>query len=508
MLVVLDGTTNPAVGAVLERFDDPRLRIVSHERNLGIAAAYNTFASAGSGELVAMLGDDDVCMPDRLRREVDVFDAFPDTGVVYGDATVIDASGAVSGTWRSRDYSPAQLLETLFRTHNEIVDPTRMVHRRVHEAIGGYDSNFAIAQDLDFWLRAAPITRFRRCRGGPLVALRRHDANASDGTARGREIDDVERALSGALERLPLREIVPELDWALLDEGEGERRALTILADLLEGRQLPLPRLAGRLRARARTIAPAAPRRRRGGSASRRLVMTSFGWEDSGGGTTVPRLAAKALAKRGWEVTVFHAAVGRIAGGAPYELRESEQDGVALVGVHNRPHTLFDLGNPARELDDPPIGAAFARLLDRLAPHAIHFHNLHNLGASLLDHAAARGIRSYFTTHNYWLICPRAYLLDGHGAICPGPGDHGRDCAACVGSHDRDGHQERLAAIRARAQRALTACLTVSHAVRDTLLAQGYAPDLLDVVRQAMPHEQEIWARSAATAGRDASTTR
>ena len=37
--------------------------------------------------------------------------------------------------------------------------------------------------------------------------------------------------------------------------------------------------------------------------------MTSFGLNDSGGGTTVPRLAAKELARRGWDVTVFHAAV-------------------------------------------------------------------------------------------------------------------------------------------------------------------------------------------------------
>src|SRR5690242_18487374 len=99
-----------------------------------------------------------------------------------------------------------------------------------------------------------------------------------------------------------------------------------------------------------------------------RLMMTAFGWNDSGGGTTVPRLAAKALAKRGWDVTVFHAAVPLIKGGRPYELREWVDDGVRLIGVHNRPHGLFDLGNPYRELDDPPITEAFAAALDAFAP--------------------------------------------------------------------------------------------------------------------------------------------
>ena len=199
-----------------------------------------------------------------------------------------------------------------------------------------------------------------------------------------------------------------------------------------------------------------------------RLLLTSFGFNDSGGGTTVPRLAAKELARRGWEVTVFHAAVEPTPSRRPYELSERVDDGVSLVGVHNRPHGLFDLGHPGRELDDPPISAAFAATLDRVRPDVVHFHNLHNLGASLMDHTFARGIPAYFSTHNYWLICPRAYLLTGDGAICPGPGDGSR-CATCTGSHDLAGHRDRLQGIRARAQRSLTAILAVSDSVRRTL---------------------------------------
>ena len=220
-------------------------------------------------------------------------------------------------------------------------------------------------------------------------------------------------------------------------------------------------------------------------------MMTSFGWNDSGGGTTVPRLAAKELARRGWDVTVFHAAVARIPGGA-YEVQEWTEDGVRLIGIHNRPTGLFDLGNPHRELDDPTITAAFAAALDRRKPDAVHFHNLHNLGAALFDCVHSRGLPAYFTTHNYWLICPRIYLLTGSQTMCTGPGT-GERCADCVGSFDRDGYRRRLEEIRARAGRGLRAILAVSDSVRQTLLACGYPPDLVDVVRQAMPHESEIW---------------
>jgi glycosyltransferase involved in cell wall biosynthesis len=504
VLVVIDGATNPRITEVVAGFAwDPRLRVVRHERNLGIAAAYNTFVAEGRGELIAMLGDDDLCLPDRLRRQVEIFDRRPETGVVHGDALVIDAASRRTGVWSSRDFTPAQLVASLWRSHNHLVDPTRMVHRRVYEAVGGYDGRYRLANDFDFWLRAAPRFRFRHCAGGPLVAVRRHGANTSDEAAgRAREMADVEAALEAALERHSLRELVPELDWSVLDPAQAERQALLKLADAFERRLLPLPGLAARVRARAVAVAapagtaalPAPPGALRSGRAGgpRRLMMTAFGWNDSGGGTTVPRLAAKELVRRGWEVTVFHAAVPPGSLGRPYEIEEWEEDGVRLIGVHNRPHGLFDLGHPERELDDPPITEAFGRALDRLRPEVVHFHNLHNLGAALIDQAASRGLPAYFTTHNYWLICPRAYLLTGAGGICDGPGD-GTRCAGCAGGHDADGHRRRLAEIRAWASRGLTAILAVSDAVRRTLLAAGYPDELVDVVRQAMPHETEIW---------------
>ncbi|HKG03273.1 MAG TPA: glycosyltransferase [Conexibacter sp.] len=227
---------------------------------------------------------------------------------------------------------------------------------------------------------------------------------------------------------------------------------------------------------------------------ARRLMMTAFGWNDPGGGTTVPRLAAKELARRGWEVTVFHAAVKPAAGQPAYHVAEWEEDGVRLVGVHNRPHGLWDRERPLRELDDPPITAAFAAELDRVAPDVVHFHNLHNLGAALIDQTAARGIPSWFTTHNYWLICPRAYLMTADGTICAGPGD-GRRCATCTGGQDPSAYARRLAEIRARVSRGVTGVLAVSEAVRRTLLGAGYPAEMVGVVRQGMPHDTALWER-------------
>ncbi|MEI2702417.1 MAG: glycosyltransferase [Baekduia sp.] len=495
VLVVVDGPGTPEIHAILdERVTDPRLRVFSHDENRGIAEAYNTITREGRGELIAMLGDDDVAMPDRVARQVAVFDAHPDTIVVHGDAQIIDERGVQRGSWRTRDFSPGELQRHLVREHNTLVDPSRMVHRRAYELAGGYRAQFTLAQDFDWWLRALPHGRFRHLGGEPLIKLRRHGENFSDESAQTLEVEQVELALREHIERTPVRSLVPELDWPVLDERAAERTALLKLATAFEHRGLPLPRLAAELRALAAQIGePAPPRRDRG-----KLLMTAFGWNDSGGGTTIPRLAAKELARRGWDVTVFHAATATIADAPPYTVSEWEEDGVRLVGIHNRDHGLWDLDAPWREVDDPPITAAFAALVDRLKPDVAHVHNLHNLGAALLDVLASRGIRSYFTTHNYWLVCPRAYLFQSDLSLCDGP-QGGAACSSCIGHQDPAGYAARLDGIRERFGRAVETCMAVSHGVRHTLIGQGYDPEQIEVVEQCVPVQDETWAAVGAS---------
>jgi glycosyltransferase involved in cell wall biosynthesis len=91
-------------------------------------------------------------------------------------------------------------------------------------------------------------------------------------------------------------------------------------------------------------------------------------------------------------------------------------------------------------------------------------------------------------------VCPRAYLLRGDNSLCGGPGDAGADCATCIGGEATGpAYADRLATIRDAFSRAIGACLAVSHGVRRTLIDQGYPAAALDVVRQAVPTEDDLW---------------
>ena len=80
--------------------------------------------------------------------------------------------------------------------------------------------------------------------------------------------------------------------------------------------------------------------------------------------------------------------------------------------------------------------------------------------------------------------------MTGDGTICAGPGD-GRRCATCTGGATPRTSTRAGSRRSARASsRGVTGVLAVSEAVRRTLLGAGYPAELVEVVRQGMPHDR------------------
>ena len=239
-----------------------------------------------------------------------------------------------------------------------------MIHRRVFEAVGGYDAAYPMCNDFDLWLRAAPPVPVPPLRAGaadPLPPPRRRTSRTSRPAAR--EVDEVSRGARG-------RDRARGLGACSAPEAVDAARARSCCSPTRSSAAaLPLPELAARA-ARARP-APAAAG----------IVMTSFGYNDSGGGTIVPRQVSQELARRGYDVTVFHAArrPGRAGRALP---------GAGVVAGRRRAWSASSTARTACSTWATPTARsttrrsrrAFAELLDRVQPDVVHFHNLHNLG--------------------------------------------------------------------------------------------------------------------------------
>ncbi|MCF1191235.1 glycosyltransferase [Mangrovimonas sp. AS39] len=87
LLIGIDGTKDGSKG-IAESFQDPRIRIIEHPKNLGLANNVNALLAAVSPgiDLIAMAEQDDVYVPERLQWQVEVMQKQSDVGLVSGIA--------------------------------------------------------------------------------------------------------------------------------------------------------------------------------------------------------------------------------------------------------------------------------------------------------------------------------------------------------------------------------------------------------------------------------------
>jgi hypothetical protein len=77
-VVVVDDASTDSTVAALEAYDDPRLRVVVHERNQGINPARHTGAVEARGEWVVVVDSDWELMPNALERLRAAIDGLPE----------------------------------------------------------------------------------------------------------------------------------------------------------------------------------------------------------------------------------------------------------------------------------------------------------------------------------------------------------------------------------------------------------------------------------------------
>jgi glycosyltransferase involved in cell wall biosynthesis len=143
ILVVDDGSTEPATRELLDGFDRPRTRVLRIE-NRGLPGAKNVGLRNTTGELLCMLDADDVLEPDMLRRSVMALDADPSIAFA---SHWLRTFGEEQWEWTPTSCEFPALLDM------NTVNGSALMRRTAIEAVGGFDETFLDGcEDWDLWI--------------------------------------------------------------------------------------------------------------------------------------------------------------------------------------------------------------------------------------------------------------------------------------------------------------------------------------------------------------------
>lgn len=175
VIVVDDGSTD-TTRDIVAAAEDPRVRLIA-QPNGGVAAARNTGIANAQGEWVAFLDSDDLWLPHKLERQLELMAASP--GCMASQASAYFVDDQLRPLKLRRCVPVADPLLTFLRFQNlPNAASSWIVRRTLLERIGGFDPGLEILEDWEFSLRLARHAN-PLCIDEPLTLYRVHPGNRS-----------------------------------------------------------------------------------------------------------------------------------------------------------------------------------------------------------------------------------------------------------------------------------------------------------------------------------------
>ncbi len=205
--IVIDDASRDETGDVLARYlGVPGMRIVRHVGRVGNISSYNEGLDLARGRYVGILSADDYLLRrDALDRQVAVFEANPEVGMVYSAHAVVQEGSPVRTVvpWPEDAVRPGTDEFRRLMWGNHVLHSGALLRREVERQLGRYDSALTHSGDWDMWLRAAarhPVGYI----ADALYAYRIHGSNMFHrGLPPWRETDQVIATVERAFASLP-----------------------------------------------------------------------------------------------------------------------------------------------------------------------------------------------------------------------------------------------------------------------------------------------------------------
>jgi hypothetical protein len=166
IIVVDDGSTDDTTSMMAQYAG--RVTYI-RQANEGVEAARNRGIQAASGEYMTFLDDDDLLLPTKLERQVQVLENRPNIGLVHCGYYHIDKDG---NRLERISFLPNGNLQDLVCT-NLIWSGAPLIRRQCLEQTGLFDeATWGSSADWDMWLRIAQAGYRFACVQEPLGAYR------------------------------------------------------------------------------------------------------------------------------------------------------------------------------------------------------------------------------------------------------------------------------------------------------------------------------------------------
>lgn len=157
-ILIDDGGNDDSV-EIAKGYADQRIKMYHNRRNMGIAFSRNLAIRKSSGKYIAIMDDDDISLPDRLKQQVDFMKYNPKIDVVGGRSSIIDETGKVISESEAMQEN-YKMNKVMFLFYNSFHNSETLVRKSLVDQYKiCYQDHLLGMEDFRFWIDCARYGR-------------------------------------------------------------------------------------------------------------------------------------------------------------------------------------------------------------------------------------------------------------------------------------------------------------------------------------------------------------
>jgi len=161
-IIINDGSIDDTA-KILEKYKrkDPRIKIITNTKNIGIAKSLNIGIKISSGKYIARIDSDDIWDSSKLEIQIHYMESYKDIGLLGTSVFPINNNGNIIK--KRRIFNNGKMLNTskikflmLFRNpycHSSIIFKSSLIPK-----VGLYNEDYLFSQDYEYWFRVVSIS--------------------------------------------------------------------------------------------------------------------------------------------------------------------------------------------------------------------------------------------------------------------------------------------------------------------------------------------------------------
>lgn len=174
LFLIDDGSTDNSVEIAKKNANsDSRINLICDGTNKGLVFRLNQIIDIANGDYIARMDADDVMLPERLEKQLAVFNENPKIDVVATAAYTIDENDNPIGIRDMDDINLKNKKDILKKSL--LVHPSILVKKEWYK-LNKYDKKYIRAEDYELWCRTFTFTNFYRITE-PLLLYREGNTN-------------------------------------------------------------------------------------------------------------------------------------------------------------------------------------------------------------------------------------------------------------------------------------------------------------------------------------------